>query len=106
MRKFLNIFQEICAVVQDIRVKLRSIRNFLNSKKEGAPLNLEAGVYGEDIERSGRMSTNQTNENGFNRARRDYHAVGKCIPKKDSRPSFYSESRYLPMISHRVMRLS
>ena len=30
------------------------------------------------------MSTNQTNENGFNRARRDYHAVGKCIPKKDS----------------------
>ena len=26
-----------------------SIRNFLNSKKEGAPLNLEAGVYGEDI---------------------------------------------------------
>ena len=35
-------------------------------------------------ERSGRMSTNQTNENSFNRARRDYHAVGKCIPKKDS----------------------
>ena len=30
------------------------------------------------------MSTNQTNENSFNRARRDYHAVGKCIPKKDS----------------------
>ena len=30
------------------------------------------------------MSTNQTNENIFNRARRDYHAVGKCIPKKDS----------------------
>ena len=29
--------------------QLRSIRNFLNSKKEGAPLNLEAGVYGEDI---------------------------------------------------------
>ena len=28
--------------------QLRSIRNFLNSKKEGAPLNLEAGVYGED----------------------------------------------------------
>ena len=35
-------------------------------------------------ERSGRMSINQTNENSFNRARRDYHAVGKCIPKKDS----------------------
>ena len=30
------------------------------------------------------MSTNQTNVNSFNRARRDYHAVGKCIPKKDS----------------------
>ena len=30
------------------------------------------------------MSINQTNENSFNRARRDYHAVGKCIPKKDS----------------------
>lgn len=29
--------------------QLRSIRDFLNSKKEGAPLNLEAGVYGEDI---------------------------------------------------------
>ena len=29
--------------------QLRSIRNFLNSKNEGAPLNLEAGVYGEDI---------------------------------------------------------
>ena len=29
--------------------QLRSIRNFLNSKKEGASLNLEAGVYGEDI---------------------------------------------------------
>lgn len=24
-------------------------QKFLNSKKEGAPLNLEAGVYGEDI---------------------------------------------------------
>ena len=35
-------------------------------------------------ERSGRMSRNQTNENSCNRARRDYHAVGKCIPKKDS----------------------
>ena len=56
-------------------------------------------------ERSGRMSTNQTNENSFNRARRDYHAVGKCIPKR-IRASFYSESRYLLMISHRVMRLS
>ena len=30
------------------------------------------------------MSINQTNENSFNRARKDYHAVGKCIPKKDS----------------------
>ena len=29
--------------------QLRSLRNYLNSKKEGAALDLEAGVYGEDI---------------------------------------------------------
>ena len=29
--------------------QLRSLRNYLNSKKEGADLDLEAGVYGEDI---------------------------------------------------------
>lgn len=31
--------------------QLRSLRNYLNSKKEGAPLDLEAGVYGADIGR-------------------------------------------------------
>ena len=29
--------------------QMRAFRNFLNSKKEGAPLDLSAGVYGADI---------------------------------------------------------
>ena len=39
--------------------QLRSIRNFLNSKKEGAPLNLEAGVYGEDIGRGNNSAADE-----------------------------------------------
>ena len=31
--------------------QLRSLRNYLNSKKEAAPLDLEAEVYGADIGR-------------------------------------------------------
>lgn len=29
--------------------QLRSLRNYLNSKKEGAAMDLEANVYGEDV---------------------------------------------------------
>ncbi len=49
MRKSWNICQVIFAVVPDTRSQLRSLRNYLNSKKEGAAMDLEANVYGEDV---------------------------------------------------------